>query len=180
MFRDRIQMKTVLVTGLIGSGKSALCSILSRRGYPVYDSDSRTKALYECVPGLKEKIEETLGIPFGELGIIFRDAARREALESLVHPLVIEDFRRFALESGAPTVVFESAVACSKPLFRELFDLTVLVRADYPLRLQRNPKAEGRNAIQSEPQEPDYIIENNSDLAALEAEADKRIEKLNL
>ena len=38
-------MKTVLVTGLIGAGKSALCSLLAAKGYPVYDSDSRTKAL---------------------------------------------------------------------------------------------------------------------------------------
>lgn len=173
-------MKTVLVTGLIGSGKSALCSFLAQRGFPVYDSDSRTKALYECVPGLKEKIEETLGITFKDLAIIFEDCAKREALESLVHPLVIEDFHRFALESGAPTVIFESAVASSKPLFRDLFDVTVLVKADYELRLQRNPKAEGRNALQSEPLQADYIIENNSDLASLEAEADKMIQKLNL
>lgn len=173
-------MKTVLVTGLIGSGKSSLCSILSRRGYPVYDSDSRTKALYECVPGLKERIEETLGVPFGELAVIFTDAGKREALEALVYPLVIEDFRRFALESGAPTVVFESAVACAKPIFRDIFDLTVLVRADWPVRQQRHPGAAERNALQTEPESPDYIIENNSDLAALEAEADKMIEKLNL
>lgn len=173
-------MKTVLVTGLIGSGKSALCSLLSKRGYPVYDSDSRTKALYECVPGLKEKIEEVLGIPFGEIGIIFSDSEKREALEALVYPLVIEDFRRFALESGAPTVVFESAVASSKPLFRNLFDVTVLVRSDYSLRVQRNPKAETRNSLQNEPAQADYIIDNNSDLAHLEAEADKMIEFLNL
>ena len=38
-------MKTVLVTGLIGAGKSELCSLLAAKGYPVYDSDSRTKAL---------------------------------------------------------------------------------------------------------------------------------------
>ena len=54
------------------------------------------------------------------------------------------------------------------------------MKADYELRLQRNPKAEGRNALQSEPLQADYIIENNSDLASLEAEADKMIQKLNL
>ena len=38
---------TILITGGIGSGKSALTSYLSERGVPVYDSDSRTKALYD-------------------------------------------------------------------------------------------------------------------------------------
>ena len=39
-------MRTVAVTGGIGSGKSAVCAILSSRGVPVYDSDSAAKGLY--------------------------------------------------------------------------------------------------------------------------------------
>ena len=38
-------MRTVAVTGGIGSGKSAVCSILAERGIPVYDSDSAAKNL---------------------------------------------------------------------------------------------------------------------------------------
>ena len=168
-------MKTVLVTGLIGAGKSALCSLLAAKGYPVYDSDSRTKALYESLPGLKEKIEEVL-----DLSVIFSDKDKREALESLVYPLVIEDFRRFALESGARTVIFESAVASSKPLFRDLFDVVILVRADYSTRLSRNPKAAQRNHLQSEAPEVDYIIDNNGSLEDLALQAEQMIEKLSL
>ena len=173
-------MKTVLVTGLIGAGKSALCSLLAAKGYPVYDSDSRTKALYDSLPGLKEKIEEVLDIPFKDLSVIFSDKDKREALESLVYPLVIEDFRRFALESGARTVIFESAVASSKPLFRDLFDVVILVRADYSTRLSRNPKAAQRNHLQSEAPEVDYIIDNNGSLEDLALQAEQMIEKLSL
>ena len=38
-------MKTGIVTGGIGSGKSAVCAYLASRGVPVYDSDTRAMAL---------------------------------------------------------------------------------------------------------------------------------------
>ena len=38
-------LRTVAVTGGIGSGKSMVCALLAEKGIPVYDSDSRTKAL---------------------------------------------------------------------------------------------------------------------------------------
>ena len=55
-------MKTDLVTGGIGSGKSAVCAYLASRGVPVYDSDSRTKALYTSDPALLPALESALGI----------------------------------------------------------------------------------------------------------------------
>ena len=64
-------MKTVLVTGGIGSGKSAVCAYLASRGVPVYDSDSRTKALYDTDPALLPALEKAFGTslrsPSGEL-----------------------------------------------------------------------------------------------------------------
>lgn len=173
-------MKTLLLTGLIGSGKSAAGRILSEMGYPVYDSDSRTKALYASVPGLVEKIEDTIGVPFSEIAIIFSDEKKRAALEALVYPLVLEDWKRFLDSCESPLVVFESATASTKALFRDIFDYTVLVRAPYELRVLRNPKAAQRSQLQSEPGNPDYVIENNSDLSALSAEVNNMIKHLNI
>lgn len=53
---------TVLITGGIGSGKSAVSSILESEGIPVYDSDSRTKALYDSDLQLRESLESLLGV----------------------------------------------------------------------------------------------------------------------
>ena len=39
-------MKTVLITGGIGSGKSEVCKILKSEGIPVYDTDYAVKTLY--------------------------------------------------------------------------------------------------------------------------------------
>ena len=156
-------MKTVLVTGAIGSGKSAVCKYLSTKGYPVYDCDSRTKALYDSVPGLKDRIEDALGVPFEKIGIIFQDERKRHALESLVYPLVREDFIEWRSAQAIGMVFMESALALDKPLFDDLYDEVWLVEADYVTRLGRNPKVAGRDSLQNfDRSRADRIIVNDS------------------
>lgn len=167
----------ILVTGLIGSGKSEVCAYLASLGYPVYDSDPRTKALYESVPGLKGDIEKAIGRPFSEIEVIFSDVRKREALEAVVYPLVLDDFRCFCAEAAGETVFFESAVASSKPLFAAEFSKTVLVRAPYGIRLTRNPKAALRETAQEElpAVKADFVIDNNSGLQELHDQVDRMI-----
>ena len=55
-------MRTIVVTGGIGSGKSAVCGLLREKGIPVYDADSRTKALYHG--DLLARIESAFGRSF--------------------------------------------------------------------------------------------------------------------
>lgn len=141
-------MKTVIVTGGIGSGKSAVCRLLHARGIPVYDSDRETKSLYDRLPGLVQRLEQVLGVPLtgadGRLdraalsAVIFRDAAAREKLEGVLYPLVRQDFEAWrSRQQGAPFVVLESAVILSKPVFDGLADAVVLVTAPEEVRLRR-------------------------------------------
>lgn len=141
-------MKTVIVTGGIGSGKSAVCAMLKERGIPVYDSDSRTKGLYDKYPSLVENLELALGqalkLPDSTLdrkklaGVIFSDSSAREKVEAVVYPFVLKDFKRWRSRYGkAPFVVLESAVILSKPVFDGIADAVVLVDAPLELRLQR-------------------------------------------
>lgn len=153
---------TVLVTGGIGSGKSAVCAYLAGRGVPVYDSDSRTKALYDTDPSLTAALEETLGCPLrtaeGKLdrkalaAIIFSDEDARTRVEERVYPYVREDFLRWREEkqrlpwcgyTNRPFVVMESAIALQKPLFADLFDKVVLVDAPIRIRLKRVVRRDG-------------------------------------
>lgn len=168
-------MKTVLVTGPIGGGKSTACRYLESLGYPVYDCDSRCKALYEERPGLKARIEDELGIPFSELGIIFSDAALREKLEALVYPLLVNDIEKWKLEHAAQPLSFiESAVALDKPLFDSLYDSVLMVTAGYRTRLARNPLAARRDALQHfDGNRIDYTIHNGSTLRALYKKIDE-------
>ena len=148
-------MNTVIVTGLIGSGKSAVCALLRERGIPVYDSDARTKELYERKPGLVECLEQALGLPLkgadGRLdrkalaGRIFSDTAARETLEAIVYPEVLADFKDWRdRQQGAPFVVLESAVILSKPVFDGVAQAVVLVTAREDVRLRR---VMGRDAL---------------------------------
>lgn len=145
---------TIIVTGLIGSGKSAVCALLRERGIPVYDSDSRTKCLYDRSTVLVEQLETALGQPLrGEDGrlerralaqAIFSSDKARETVEGIVYPLVLADFKRWrARQKGAPFVVLESAVILEKPLFDGLARASVLVTAPEAVRLQRVMQRDG-------------------------------------
>ena len=170
-------MLTVIVTGLIGSGKSAVCALLSGRGIPVYDSDSRTKALYESVPGLKERIEAELGVPFSSLAkVIFSSPEAREKLEAIVYPLVRKDFEAWRdAQEGVPFVVLESAIILSKPIFDGIADAVVAVTAPEEVRIERllgrgmtEEDARRRISAQSiDLSKANVIIENNGSLQAL-------------
>lgn len=168
-------MKTILVTGGIASGKSEVCRHLASKGLPVYDSDSRTKALYDSVPGLKSRVEEAIGVPFSQIAVIFEDAAKKEALEAVVYPEVLKDFLAWKAAQAGPVVFFESAIALEKPIFDGLWDEVWLVRAPLEKRLARNPKAAGRLAAQKEADEAqaDVIIENDSSIEELHVKVDK-------
>ena len=168
-------MKTVLVTGPIGSGKSAVCSYLSSKGFPVYDSDSRTKALYSSVPGLRRRVEEAIGAPLEEAALIFRDARKREKLEAVVYPEVLADFEAWRSSFPDGTVFFESAIALQKPIFDGLWDEVWLVEAPLELRKSRNPKVAERDAAQQESarRKADVVITNDSTLEALYRKIDK-------
>lgn len=169
-------MKTVIVTGLIGSGKSAVCALLRERGIPVYNSDERTKRLYGRRPALVRRLEKRLRTRLrGKDGtldrrrlsaVIFADDHAREQLEALVFPAVLEDFRRWRRrQKGCPFVALESAVILSKPIFDGLADAVVVVDAPEQLRLQRVMAREhtseeavrARMAAQRIPSAPEHV-----------------------
>ncbi len=184
-----MKRKTVIVTGLIGSGKSAVCALLRERGIPVYDSDSRTKRLYDRRPALVDAMEKAVGTPLrgkdGALdrkclaGIIFSDSSAREKVEAMVYPAVLADFKRWkSRQKGAPFVVLESAVALSKPIFDALAQAVVLVDAPPEVRLARVMRRDSldaeavmrRMAAQRIPMDRvDVILSNDGDVQALSA-----------
>lgn len=170
-------MITVLVTGAIGSGKSALCRYLETKGYPVYDCDARTKLLYEAVPDLKCTIESALGIKWSQIGIIFSDRSKRQKLEDIVYPYLVEDIMAWKAEQTGNLVFIESAIALDKPILNSLYDKVLLIRADYQTRLARNPKVAQRDSLQQfDLARVDYTIDNDSSLEDLYILAQKYID----
>ena len=186
-------MKTVIVTGGIGSGKSAVCSLLRQRGIPVYDCDTRAKALYEEVPELVPALEAELGVRLrdaeGRLDKaalsrrIFSDASAREVVESALYPVLLADFKAWRDAcAGVPFVVLESAVILSKPLFRGLADAVVKVEASPEIRLKRAMARDGapeeavrrRMAAQEDvPFEGACILRNDGTFEELKKEVER-------
>ena len=156
-----MEARVLAITGGIGSGKSTLCRILAERGVPVYDSDSRTRAMYERDAQLVQTLGERLGVPellSGKMdrkalaARIFSDPAALQTLEGIVHPRVLEDFLRWkqALPNGpwtgpgaVPFVVLESAIVLERPLFAAQIDRTLWIEAPEALRLERAAKRDG-------------------------------------
>ena len=193
-------MKTVILTGGMGSGKSAVCAVLKARGVPVYDSDSRTKSLYDRDPALVGALEAALGTGLraadGRLdraklaSLIFQDPALKAAVEAIVHPAVLADFRRWKrwhrpkgwTYGPVPFVVLESAIILSCPVFDGVGDRTVLVDASEEVRLARAvardgsaPEAVLRRIRQQrfDLSRVDAVIPNDGSLEDLAAAADR-------
>ena len=172
-------MRAILVTGPIGSGKSEVCRYLASLDFPVYDCDSRTKMLYSLVPGLKCSIEERLGIPWSQIGTVFSDPDRLRALEEMVYPHVVEDLNAWKAAQTAPLVFVESAIALDKPQFDGLYDRVLLVTAPFALRVQRNPRAAERDALQRfDPARIDLTVENDGTQEELQLKIRQLICKL--
>lgn len=145
---------TLVCTGGIGSGKSYISEIFSRLGVPVYDADSRTKRLYEKDPDLLNSLVKLLGeqiLDNGKLdkrrlaSLIFENESLLEKVNGVVHPRVLEDFRKWKVESSLSSnlLLMESALYFSAPLFHSEVDKVVLVYAPESLRIKRVVERDG-------------------------------------
>lgn len=110
------------LTGGLAAGKSTVARMLAELGAAVFDADAIVRDLYR--PGgpgeaaARELFGDAVldaagGVDRGKIAeIVFRDPARRHALEARIHPLVgAERARRFAEaeRSGARVAVAEAS-----------------------------------------------------------------------
>ncbi|MBR6347043.1 MAG: dephospho-CoA kinase [Bacteroidales bacterium] len=196
--------RTIALTGGIGSGKSTVASLLRERGIPVYDSDSRTKALYDSNPALVDAICDALGEDLHLEGggmdksalaaIIFHDDEARRRVEEIVYPAVMADFAAWRDALGdVPAVVIESAVILAKRIFDGAYDAVLYVDAPVETRIAR---ASGRDKASSEAirdrilaqtetqsalsnlKVPYSVVCNDSSLSSLGEKVDRALEEL--
>ncbi len=190
-------MKTLVITGGIGSGKSEVCRILERYGVVArYDADARVKALYSAHPTLLDDIEKALEcrlrndegrfVPSLLSARIFSDREALEKVEALVFPALLDDYETFTCGRGADEiVVFESATILEKPCFDGFGDYVILVDAPFEVRLERACRRDGAgreavlarmsnqklmNALSEGKTDPriDAVILNDCDVETLE------------
>ncbi len=154
-------MRTVGLTGGIGTGKSAVAGMLRELGATVIDADEATRAVQaHGSEGLRLLVEEfgpDILTPDGDLdrarlaGLAFRDAEARQRLNAIVHPLVrqwMAERQQEAAERGDPIVVMDI------PLLFETrganaFETVLLVYAPEELQLRRLAELRGMSEEQA-------------------------------
>jgi dephospho-CoA kinase len=190
-------LKRIGITGGIGSGKSYIAKIIEQMGFPIYNSDSRSKELT-----LSNKvIREGLISLFGEdvyinselnkkliASKIFTDDILRKKVNTLIHPIVREDFYEWSLRQESRIVFNEAAILFETGAYRNL-DSTILVCAPLELKIKRVTERENCSresvTIRMDKQWPDekkvqlsdYVIVNDEQSPILN-QIEKVVEKI--
>ncbi|MEG1643439.1 MAG: dephospho-CoA kinase [Bacteroidales bacterium] len=180
-------MKTIAITGGIGSGKSVVSKIMLASGYPVYDSDSRAKELTDLIPAIKEKLTALIGMDAYKNGLlnrkllsgyIFASAQNREVVDSIIHPEVKSDFIRWRSVQKSDIIFMESAILFESG-FDNLADEIWCVTAPLELRIERIVKRNGIMPVEAKKRISaqmddetrnrlsEYIIVNDGNVAML-------------
>ncbi|HFA48004.1 MAG TPA: dephospho-CoA kinase [Bacteroidetes bacterium] len=148
--------KKIGITGGIGAGKTTVCKIFEAMGIPVYDADSRARAIMTDDIKVVEQVMDLFGADAyqkdGSLnraylaGIVFKDKKKLAALNAIVHPAVHADGEKWhASFSGVPYTLKEAALLIESGGHKFL-DKLILVTAPEELRLERVVARDGSTA----------------------------------
>lgn len=142
-------MLRVGLTGGLASGKSTVARMLADRGAAVFDADALVRDLYQPGGAADHAARDLFGADVLDASgavdrarvaeIVFRDPARRHALEARIHPIVREEReRRFgqAAWAGARVAVCEASLLFEARTEDE-YDRVLLVTAPEAERVRR-------------------------------------------
>lgn len=145
------------ITGTIGSGKSVVARMMDVMGVPVYDCDSRAKALMTkdvcIVKELKRMFGEECYDSNGELNrkylasCIFVDESNVKRVNTLVHPVVKRDFQLWVASQDSPLVAVETALLYESGMI-DVVDKVLAVWSDKETAIERTMARSGMSRSQ--------------------------------
>ena len=174
---------TVGLTGNIGSGKSTVARLFELLGAAVFNSDDVAKQVY-FIPAVRQNVihllgpeaynkDQSINKPFISQKI-FGDTQLLNALNGIIHPAVIEEFKKFKHLHPGKLLVKESALLFEAHLQKEV-DRIVLVTADDSIRMNRvmlrdkldmdlvKKKMRSQMSQEEKRKQAHYVIRNNGD-----------------
>ena len=138
-------MKSVGITGGIGSGKSYIARIIEKMGFHIYYADIEAKKLMNNHPLIQKSLIDLFGSDIyfkGELnkdklaGHIFQDENARLLVNQLVHPLVREAFSMWYSKQNSSLVFNEAAILYETGTYKQYHEI-ILVTAPLHERISR-------------------------------------------
>ena len=194
-------VKTVLITGRMGVGKTELLSLLQQKSYPVFSADKEAQKLLQpespCYQELTKLFPDPdlyqKGAAFYTKKLaqfVFQNPERRKSLEQVIHPRVRHSFEECVKKEREKKslVFFYEAALLSKEILKSC-DFSLLVISSYEKQKQRLIKmgwSQEEIKVRLESQlsedqvinEVDFVIENNKDKKNLEKELNLFLDKL--
>lgn len=141
-------MPVIALTGNYGMGKSTVAGFFSEAGAITLDLDDVVDELLR-----EDKIIEEIRKIFGEgvfskkgldrsrvAEIVFSDKEKRELLERLLHPLVIERMKEFLSKTNRRKVIIVEIPLLFEKGYENEFDMTITVYSDIETTLERLEK----------------------------------------
>ena len=138
-------MKTVGLTGGIGSGKTTIATMFNELGIPIYIADIEAKKLTNSSEEIKAELLKILGDnAYNEDGLnrkyvadqIFNDAELLKKVNKIIHPQVAKHFKNWAKQQSEAYCIKEAAILFENGGYKEC-DYTILVTAPKETRIDR-------------------------------------------
>ncbi len=155
MAKPILDVRTLGVTGGIGSGKSAVCAYLEDLGATIFEADQVARDLMESSDHIREAVIESFGRnsykPDGHLNRpwlaaqVFGDEVRLAELNAIVHPRVGEAFDRLKNQLRSGLLVHEAALIYEAG-FGGRLDAICVVSAPKDVRIKRVMVRDGISA----------------------------------
>lgn len=146
-------MKQVIgITGGIASGKSNVCSVIKNEGYQIIDSDQISRdfskkdyPIYnEIIKAFGEDyLDDNLEINRKKLAkLIFHNNEAKEKLNSITHPIIIEEIKK-QIELATDNIVFVEIPLLYEAKLEYLCDKVICVFLNKKTQVARLMEREG-------------------------------------
>jgi dephospho-CoA kinase len=192
-------MKVIGITGGIASGKSYVSSVIKKAGYPVIDADLISKELSQKGGSVYHAIIRTFGESFldenkeinrQKLGsLIFNDKQAKGLLNSISHPLIIEEMEK-QIKMAKTDLVFVDVPLLYESGLENMFDKIVCVYLPRKIQIERLmnrdnisyeyavKKIESQMSLEKKKRMADFVINSSNSFDYVSLDVIELIKKL--
>ena len=192
-------MKVIGITGGIASGKSFVSSVVKKTGYPVIDADNISRELSKKDGSVYNAIVRTFGesyldsnkeIDRQKLGsLIFNDKQAKELLNSISHPLIVEEMER-QISLAKSDLVFVDVPLLYESGLQNIFNKIICVYLPRKIQIERLmnrdnisyeyavKKIESQLSLEQKKNMADFVINSSNSFDYVESNVIELIKKL--